>query len=228
MALAGMTYKCEYCSKSFKRESTLISHMCEKKRRWLQKDFPETRSGFISFDLFYRISMQHKPKEYKDFVDSQFFSAFVKYGSYCINTRVIDTEAYTRWLVRKQAKLKDWPTDTMYLLFVRDHVKKESVDRALERFIEQASKLEYFDTFWESITGYMLADWVETGKISPWILCGSIRAVSAIERANEECFDRIARSVDASYWARKIEQNPQDLTWVKHIIDGESNEQNVQ
>lgn len=117
--------KCEYCGKDFKRESTLLAHICEKKRRWIAKDFPETIAGFVAFDLFYRLSMQHKPKEYRDFVDSQFFSAFVKYGSYCINTRVIDAEAYTRWLVRNQAKLKDWSTDRMYMLFVREHVKKK-------------------------------------------------------------------------------------------------------
>jgi hypothetical protein len=117
--------KCDYCDKVFKRESTLMSHVCEKKRRWLQKDFQETRAGFVAFDLFYRLGMQSKPKEYVHFVDSQYFSAFVKFGSYCINTKVIDGEAFTRWLIRKQAKLKDWATDRMYMLFVQDHLKKE-------------------------------------------------------------------------------------------------------
>lgn len=212
---------CDYCGKTFKRESTASIHVCEKKRRWQSKDFPETLAGFTAFDLFYRLSMQHKPKEFKDFVDSQFFSAFVKFGGYCINTRVIDAEAYTRWLVRKQAKLKDWPTDRMYMLFIQDYLKKETVDRALERFVEHASKTSYFDTFWETVNGYVLADWVETGKISPWIIIGSVRAVTAIERLNEECFDRVAKSVDAGFWQKKITQNPQDVAWIKHIIDGE-------
>lgn len=213
--------KCEYCGKTFKRESTLIAHTCEKKRRWLSKEYPETIAGFTAFDLFYRLSMQHKPKEYKDFVDSQFFSAFVKYGSYCINTRVIDAEAYTRWLVRKQAKLKDWPTDRMYMLFVRDHLKKETVDRALERFVEVASKNENFETFWETTNGYVIADWVETGKISPWILICSTRAQGALNAMNEECFNRVANSIDAGYWGKKTQQSPQDAAWVRHIIDGE-------
>jgi hypothetical protein len=214
--------KCEYCSKTFKRESTLVAHTCEKKRRWLSKDYPETIAGFTAFDLFYRLGMQHKPKEYKDFVESQFFSAFVKYGSYCINTRVIDTEAYTRWLVRKQAKLKDWPTDRMYMLFVREHLKKETVDRALERFVEHASKLEYFETFWETAGGYVIADWVESGKISPWIVICSTRAQVALNAMNEECFNRVANSIDAGHWGKKTQQAPQDAAWVRHIIDGET------
>jgi len=214
--------KCDYCGKIFKRESTLMSHICEKKRRWLQKDFPETVAGFLAYDLFYRLGMQSKPKDYKSFVDSQYFSAFVKFGSYCLNANVIDTEAYTRWLIRKQAKLKDWPTDRMYMLFVRDHVKKESVERALERFVQDASKTSYFQDFWERAGGYLIADWVESGKISPWIIICSKRAQTALKNMPEECFNRIANSVDAGYWGKKTEQSPQDAAWVRHIIDGEA------
>ena len=48
-----------------------MAHSCEKKRRWQQKDNQDVLVGFASYDLFYRIEMQSKPKEYKDFVDGQ-------------------------------------------------------------------------------------------------------------------------------------------------------------
>lgn len=213
---------CEYCKKSFKRESTAQSHACEAKRRWEQRNLPEVVVGFTSFDLFYRLSLGSKPKSYDDFVSSQYYTAFVKYGSYCINTRVIDTESYTRWLAKNKIKLKDWATDRMYTLFVKEHLKKESVDRALERFIEHASELDYFDKFWEQANGYLIADWVESGKISPWLLLCSTRAQRVIDRLNQEQLDRVANCIDASYWARKRALNPQDAAWVSHIIDGDS------
>ena len=59
------TFKCEYCNKSFQRESTLLAHSCEKKRRWQSKDNQDVLIGFGSYDLFYRIEMHSKPKEYK-------------------------------------------------------------------------------------------------------------------------------------------------------------------
>ena len=31
-------FKCEYCKKVFKRESTLAVHMCERKRRYMAKE----------------------------------------------------------------------------------------------------------------------------------------------------------------------------------------------
>ena len=40
---------------------------------------------------------------------------------------------------------------------------------------------------------------------------------------NEECFNRVANSIDATHWGRKTQQQPQDVQWVKTIIDGDSN-----
>jgi hypothetical protein len=213
-------FKCEYCKKSFQREGTLMAHSCEKKRRWQSKDNQDVLVGFGSYDLFYRIEMQSKPREYKDFVDSQYYTAFVKYGNYCINTRVIDQEQFTRWLIKNKVKLKDWPTDKMYLLFVQDHCKRESVERALERFVQHASTTDYFDTFWESASGYIIADWVEMGKISPWIIISSKRAERAIGAMPNECVNRIANCIDADYWSKKRQLNPHDAHFVQEMIDG--------
>ena len=153
-------------------------------------------------------------------MDSQYYTAFVKYGNYCINTRVIDQEQFTRWLIKNKVKLKDWPTDKMYLLFVQDHCKRESVERALERFVEHASATDYFDTFWESASGYTIADWVETGKISPWIIISSKRAEHAIGEMPNECVNRIANCIDADWWAKKRQLNPHDAHFVQEMIDG--------
>ena len=213
-------FVCEYCKKGFQKESTLLAHSCEKKRRWQNKDNQDVLVGFGSYDLFYRIEMQSKPREYKDFVDSQYYTAFVKYGNYCINTRVIDQEQFTRWLIKNKVKLKDWPTDKMYLLFVQDHCKRESVERALERFVQHASTTQYFDTFWESASGYIIADWVEMGKISPWIIISSKRAEQAIGAMPNECVNRIANCIDADWWAKKRQLNPHDAHFVQEMIDG--------
>ena len=214
------TFTCEYCNKNFQRESSLLAHSCEKKRRWQAKDNQDVLVGFASYDLFYRIEMQSKPKEYKDFVDGQYYTAFVKFGAYCINTNVIDQEQFTRWLIKNKVKLKDWPTDRMYLLFVQDHCKRESVERALERFVEHATLTGYFDTFWETANGYLIAEWVEMGKISPWLLISSKRVQTALESMPSECVDRIANCIDADYWGKKRQLNPHDAHFIEEMIDG--------
>lgn len=214
--------KCEYCNKEFKSVDRLSSHMCEKKRRWMHKDDPETVAGFSAFDMFYRFGMKSTPRKFEDFVGSKFYSSFVKFGSYCINAHVIEPNAYTQWLLRNGVKLNKWNSDETYLKFVRDYLKKERVERALERFVVHASKTPYFDTFWETASGYLLADWIESGKISPWVIMCSERAKVAISNMNKEQLDKVATNLDVDFWARKIRQNPLDEQWVKDILDGVS------
>ena len=48
-------YVCEYCGASFVREKTLAVHMCEKKRRALQKNEKRVQVGFYAFQRFYKL-----------------------------------------------------------------------------------------------------------------------------------------------------------------------------
>ena len=45
---------CEYCKKSFAKEKNLIAHLCQPKRRWLQKDDKAVMLGFWAFQRFYK------------------------------------------------------------------------------------------------------------------------------------------------------------------------------
>ena len=63
MQLMTKAYKCEYCGSSYVREKTLIAHMCEKKRRALQKDEKRVRHGFYAFQRFYKLSAGSKKEK---------------------------------------------------------------------------------------------------------------------------------------------------------------------
>jgi hypothetical protein len=81
-------FVCEYCGKGYTREKTLLAHMCEKKRRHLQKDEKRVRFGHYAFQRFYKLSAgAKKEKTYEDFCNSQYYNAFVKFGSFINNVR---------------------------------------------------------------------------------------------------------------------------------------------
>ena len=58
------------------------------------------------------------------------------------------------------------------------------------------------------------------GKISPWIIISSKRAEQAINNMTAECVARIAKCIDADYWAKKRQLNPHDAHFVQEMIDG--------
>ena len=48
-------YTCQYCNAKFTKEKTLAVHMCEQKRRFLQKDERRVQLGYQTFVRFYEL-----------------------------------------------------------------------------------------------------------------------------------------------------------------------------
>jgi hypothetical protein len=91
-----MTYRCQYCKKSFQKESTLAVHLCEPKRRRQERSERGVELGFQAYIRFYEITQgSAKLKTFDDFADSPYYRAFVKFGRYCVSTRVVNPKQFT-------------------------------------------------------------------------------------------------------------------------------------
>ena len=84
-----MSYTCEFCKKSFVKERTLMVHVCEKKRRSMNRDEQYVKIGFMSFQRWYKMNGYKKEKTYEDFMQSTFYIVFTKFG------RHIDAKLHT-------------------------------------------------------------------------------------------------------------------------------------
>ena len=51
---APKKHMCKYCDRGFVKETTLLAHMCESKRRWEQKDEPHVRLGQQAYIIFFK------------------------------------------------------------------------------------------------------------------------------------------------------------------------------
>lgn len=219
-------FTCEYCKKSYKRESTLATHMCPKKMRHMQKNDANVRIGYRAFQLFYKIGTNSKKdKTYNEFANSQYYAAFVRFGTYCIDLSIDDPAAFVEWLLRNGVKLDKWTSDKNFNAWIKERLKSESVDRAFERTV-------IFMTEWGEETGN---DWntyfdlvntnravfhICSGKLSPWILFASDKAQYLIDRLNQEQLAMVAEYIDADYWQRKMAMNKADFAWVKEVLVG--------
>ena len=82
---AEVKFSCEFCKREFVRERTLLSHLCEQKNRWNNRDHIGNRLGFQSWLQFYAKNSMSKTKNktQEEFIKSPYYTAFVKFGNYC-------------------------------------------------------------------------------------------------------------------------------------------------
>ncbi len=217
-------YKCEYCGARFVREKTLAVHICEKKRRALQEKEKRVQLGFYSFNRFYRLSSgAKKDKTYKEFCDSPYYNAFVKFGSFLSNVRPLYPEKYIDYVVTSGVKLDQWCREEMYEKYAVELIKKEGVETALERSIRTMIEwAEENNSVWNHYFFYVSenrAVWhIRDGKISPWLLLNCKSGKELLGKFNDEQLEMIYPILDPSHWALKFKRQTADLELVKQVV----------
>lgn len=217
-------FQCEFCKKSFMRERTLMSHMCETKHRWLDKDKVGNRLGFQSFVQFYKKHSSAKnTKTYDEFIRSPYYSAFVKFGSYCADTNVVNVSRFVDWLLAEQISIDNWTSDKVYTKFLIEYLRKEDAFDAIHRSVETTIKLAEN----ENIQPHDLLRYGNTnkicyqvtlGKISPWMLYQSNSGVQFLDTLNPDHAKLIIDYIDPEQWALKFKREPDLVRQIKEVL----------
>ena len=198
--------------------------MCEKKRRALQKDEKRVRHGFYAFQRFYKLSAgTKKEKTYEDFCASQYYNAFVKFGSFLNNVKPLYPEKYIDHVVTSGVKLDHWCKNEMYEKYAIDLILKEGVETALERSVQTMMdwSSEQEDAPWNHYFRYISTNravWhIKDGKISPWLLLNSKTGKDMLSKFNDEQLEMVYHVINPQHWAMRFKRNPSDVQLVKEI-----------
>lgn len=217
--------KCKWCEKTFANERTLAAHMCVKKRRWADKDMTHVRLGFRVFQMFYELNTTaSKAKSMEDFINSQYYTGFVKFGRSCVKNEYLDPERFAEWLIKNGKRLADWCKDSLYDQFLLEYVKKESGMRALERnIIYLASWAEEHQAEWQEyfikVTTFRAVYDIRAAKISPWLLYLSGTGDQLLVRFSDEQVKMIEHIIDAGFWMKLFSTNKEEVREVKHTCE---------
>lgn len=224
MSNSEKPYVCEYCGNGYMREKTLAAHMCEKKRRWLQKDEKRVRHGFYAFQRFYKLSAGSKnEKTYADFVGSPYYNAFVKFGSFISNVRPLYPERYIDYVVTSGVKLDHWCREEMYEKYALELILKEDVTTALERSVQTMMEwAEDQDSApWNHYFKYVSlnrAVWhIKDGKISPWLILNCASGKEMLSKFNDEQLEMVYHVINPEHWALRFKRQYKDVELVKEI-----------
>lgn len=219
-----MSFVCDYCKKTFVKESSIEVHMCEPKRRRLNKDDAGVRIGFQAYIKFYEQAQgSAKLKTYEDFCESSYYLAFVKFGRYCVDVKVINPTQFMNWLLKQQKRIDRWCSDAFYTEYLTWYLTVEAVEDALARAMEYAIG-------WSETTGHPAQDCVRygnanavcyavtTGRISPWIIFNCESGQRFLNEASQEQLGMIWSYINPDVWNKKFSDYPADQEYAREIL----------
>ena len=223
IALVEQPYNCVHCSKSFMQEKTLVAHMCERKRRALQKDEKRVQAGFLAFNRFWKIAQGGKKlKTYDEFCDTSYYNAFVKFGSFINNVNPLYPDKFIDYVIKSGVKLDHWCRDELYETYLYEAIKTEPVESAVQRTLQtmmewaEEHKSEFSHYFNYVSLNKSVYD-IKNGNISAWVLLNTSTGQTMIRNMSDEQLDMIAPAFDVPFWLRKFKEVPADVALVKEI-----------
>jgi hypothetical protein len=223
IALVEQPYTCIHCNKKFMQEKTLVAHMCERKRRALQKDEKRVQAGFMAYNRFWQLTQNaKKPKTYDEFADSSYYNAFVKFGSFVNNVNPLYPDKFVDYVIKSGEKLDNWCKDKLYEKYLYDILKTEPVESAVQRTIQ--TMMEWadennaqFEHYFNYVSLNRAVHDISNGQISCWVILNSSTGKAMVQKMNDEQLAMIAPVFDVKYWLKKFKETPADVALVKEI-----------
>jgi hypothetical protein len=217
-------FVCQYCGHGYTKESTLVTHVCEQKRRHLQRDQKAARVGYDAFNRFFKLSQNAKgDKTYDEFAKSPYYNAFVKFGSYVSNVNPLYPDHYIDWVIRSGVKLDHWCKDALYEKYVLELIHTEQVETAIERSVRHMQKwAEENNSVWNHYFKYVSPNRamfdIKDGKVSPWLILNSTTGKEMLNRLDDFQLNAVAAVIDPQVWVKRFKEDKDDLDLVKNVV----------
>ena len=223
IALVEQPYRCVHCNKSFMQDKTLIAHMCERKRRALQKNEKRVQAGFMAFNRWWQLAQNAKKlKTYEEFCDTSYYNAFVKFGSFLNNVNPIYPEKFIDYVIKSGVKLDHWCRDELYDQYLIEMLKVEPVESAVQRSLQ--TMMEWADEHNANYAHYFnyvslnkAVHDIRNGTVSPWIILNTLSGKDMVQKMSDEQLNMISASFEVPFWLRKFKEVPADVALVKEI-----------
>jgi hypothetical protein len=219
-----MKFECQYCKKSFAKETTLMVHVCEQKKRYQSQNETGIQIGLRAYQKFYDMSQgTGRSKSFADFAASPYYRAFARFGQYCVSVRAVNIPRFVEWLLKNNKKIDYWCRDSVYEEFLADYLRVENVMDAIYRAIETSID-------WAEKTGNPAHDYirfgndnvichaVSSGRVSAWALYNSTSGVEFLSRLNSNQINMIWSYVDADFWQKRFRDYPEDTAAARDIL----------
>jgi hypothetical protein len=198
-------------------------HVCEPKRRYMNKDEKYSRFAFLAYSRFYELTQAVGGRTFEDFAKSKFYLGFTKFGMHIININAVNPEDFIDFVIRNSVKLDKWTSDSVYETYIQELNRKESADRAVERSILLMEKwgADYdrpFNRFFKEVSKPLAIHYITSGRLSPWVIFNCDSGAELIDSFSDHELTIINEYLEPSFWTRKFNTRREDVQFVKMIL----------
>ena len=183
--------------------------------------------GLKTYLRFYEVTQgSAKTKNYEHFVSSPYYSAFVKFGKYLVDIRVVNVTSFVNWLLKNNKKLDQWCSDKLYVTWLAEYMKIEACQDSLERALKEMTNYaddhpdlkNGYNDYFRNANSNRVCYHISTGRVSPWVLYNCNSGIEFLDTLGEEQVMIVLPWIDPTYWTKKFKDYPEDTTWVKSVL----------
>jgi len=216
-------HTCEFCNKSFARETTIAKHLCEPKRRWQDREKHGSRIAHTSWIQFYSKHGNKKQKDFAEFIKSAYYTAFIKFGNYCVDAQVLNVSRYVDWLLKNQISIDKWNKDSYYTKFIIEFCKTEDPYDGITRTIQSLAELSSDEQILTKDTlryGNVnkICFLITKGKVSPWVLYHSESGQKFLSNLDSTQEKMIFDYINPEQWALKFHKQKNIISDIKKLL----------
>ena len=223
-------FVCRFCKREYVRETSMLNHACEKKRRWNQQDTRANRIAFMAWLEFMKTvssTKKHDLPNYEKFIQSRLYVPFVRFGHHLIDLGAVNNNDYIQFLIKHNVKVADWVKDYPYETYIQNLNAKESPEAAIQRGLYLAEEWAIdnnstMDMFFETISPNRALFWMSVGKISPWFLLASSKSHILLQKFTPEQHEQMNKYIDRGVWKVRIKKYKKEFNDI-HVILKEHN-----
>lgn len=222
------TYKCHFCDKEFKREDTILTHKCMKRDRYNDRDSRQMREAFriyMQFMTFNHLSMKKAVEPLMHFIKSRYFNDFFELAEYVLQNDILNKEDFITNIITTGKPVYEWRThktlEEWVQKCVRDEHPRRAVERSIPALIEWSEITGHeWNTFFENVSTERAILWLETGKISPWLIyiASPDSGNKLLQRFSDSELEYAFKFIDPTYFQMKQIRYQNDCNQIRELL----------
>lgn len=221
-------FKCSYCGRLFVRERSWESHLtvCPVK---VKQDRAKTPTGIAAFTFYaqWRKQKGHGKVEVQSFMDSRFYSVFLKFSEFVIDKSIPNPEMYVELMISRKIDPSMWCHSSSYSEFFKWYTRRYHPYNQVEdtvAFLTSLSEQHGMDVqaMVKSLKVEQMVQYIRQRKISPWVFVNSSVMKSVIPSLDTQQKKILEVVLDLPYIKEASEtEDGRDIAQnIKEVLEG--------